>query len=155
VAALQQITTGVDSDEQPSESVAHSCHQLDLKADQTRPELRVTKVGVPSPTWFSSFQKLQAKNSSTEARPVWASSAASWYDATWCTQAWEWEWYWEYVGLARTVYLRINTTYIWWFPSQKYRMQTVYIWLWPTLGVSLFWLEDSGPGSFKKPQISL
>ena len=31
-----------------------------------------------------------------------------------------------WVGLARTVYIRIYTPYIWWFPSQKYRMYTVY-----------------------------
>ena len=37
------------------------------------------------------------------------------------------------LGLARTVYIRIYTPYIWWFPSQKYRMYTVYIWFWPTL----------------------
>ena len=38
-----------------------------------------------------------------------------------------------YVGLARTVYTRIYTPHIWWFPSQKYRMYTVYIWFWPIL----------------------
>jgi hypothetical protein len=33
-----------------------------------------------------------------------------------------------YLGLARTVYIRIYTPpYIWWFPSQKYRMYTVYM----------------------------
>jgi hypothetical protein len=40
-----------------------------------------------------------------------------------------------WVGLARTVYIRIYTPYIWWFPSQKYRMYTVYIWFWPTLSM--------------------
>ena len=41
----------------------------------------------------------------------------------------------KYIGLARTVYIRIYTPYIWWFPSQKYRMYTVYIWFWPTLQI--------------------
>jgi len=38
--------------------------------------------------------------------------------------------------LARTVYIRIYTPYIWWFPSQKYRIYTVDIWFWPTLNIS-------------------
>jgi hypothetical protein len=42
---------------------------------------------------------------------------------------------WRYVGLARTVYIRIYTPYIRWFPSRKYRMYTVYIWFWPTLKI--------------------
>jgi hypothetical protein len=33
------------------------------------------------------------------------------------------------VGLARTVYIRIYTLYIWKFPSQKHRMYTVYIYI--------------------------
>jgi hypothetical protein len=40
-----------------------------------------------------------------------------------------------YLGFARTVYIRLYTPYIWWYPSQKYRMYTVYIWFWPTLHV--------------------
>jgi hypothetical protein len=39
------------------------------------------------------------------------------------------------VGLARTVYIRTYTPYIWWFLSQKYRMYTVYVWFWPTLHI--------------------
>jgi len=39
------------------------------------------------------------------------------------------------VELARTVYIRIYTPYIWWFPCQKYRIYTVYIWFWPALPV--------------------
>jgi len=31
------------------------------------------------------------------------------------------------VGLAKTVYIRFCTPYIWWYPSQKYRMYTVYM----------------------------
>ena len=53
-----------------------------------------------------------------------------------------------YSGLARTVYIRIYTPYIWWFPSQKYRMYTVHIWSWPTLGIfrALFWLKRVAQG---------
>jgi len=37
------------------------------------------------------------------------------------------------VGLARSVYIYLHAPYIWWFPSQKYRVYTVYIWFRPTL----------------------
>jgi len=38
----------------------------------------------------------------------------------------------SHIGLARTVYVRRIWPYIWWLPSQKYRMYTVYTWFWPT-----------------------
>jgi len=38
-----------------------------------------------------------------------------------------------YLRLARTVYIRMYTRYIWWFPRQKLRMYTVDTWFWLTL----------------------